>query len=1222
MFEKLVGKVGYNLLSWEYSRQQRHAMKGVVGPLIDDHRIFRSLRELLGPYSAVVQQPYKQSVWVYACFPAGTPILTDNGVCNIEDMEVGDVVYNHLGKQDEVIEVKILDYTGKLFSLKCNGLPPIQATSEHPFYVERDGGRQWVETKDIQIGDYLLTPVIDIIEDKEKWVVKVENKGRKDKYKKHEQEVLVNNDLLLLIGYYLAEGNVRVKKCGPGRVFPSTVQFTFSIEERFFVDETKSLMQKCFGISHSLEAPSEGRVSVLFNSRIASDFFLLFGTGASYKKIPDWVAKLPIEKTMFLLRGFWRGDGCESPNGDFNLDTISPSLVEGLRFLLLRQGIVPYVFKKEGCRRWVINQMCDCRDSFRLRIGGGYKRRANLIFKNMLWKKEKGSWNAGKSICAIEKGYAKFPVNKIGYEKVNNLPVFNLEVRKEHSYLAFGVATHNCINAIMSNIARVPFIIRKDAGDDIEPKRVEEGPIYELFQNPNPLMTLSKLIEATFGFYEMAGEAFWILEGRDDVSQIPKEIWTFPPSRFEPVIDIKTNWLLGWKYSGKIEVIFPLSQIIHFKMFNPYNDLRGLSPLEASKLSVESDYHASMYNKVFFENGAVTSLNITVPEELNDDSYDRMLKQFEDRHKGSKKAHRIVIAEGGAKITESRLGQRDMEFIDGKKMSREEIFAAYSVNEVVLGLFKDVKSYEGSKAAHKAFWEECLMPKVTYFEEVLWAKFFSRIGVRRGKGRIWGEFDLATVGALQENYKDKVVTAKLMWSMGWPINMINKRLQLGMQDVKWGNDAFIPGGYSSYAYIMAHGGAQNQAPGKDKPEAPKEESKKVIEMVKTPMIENNPYQIYKQPIEKEFKAKIKTLLFNQRKDALEAVYEDRDIDRSEKCYGKLQRELKEVFFTAVYRGQYSVWNEIGASSEQPSNGNDAEIARFIDAKTSFVVSNFKALIGNLIDAFEQFKSKNGNDKEVFAEKVREIYNYLTQKSYTVAENEVDTAFYFGRNIEMERARKEINTALAITKQDMSRDDWIEAWKNDPHWATSLNPSPLAKAAVKAEMMNTTISNVLDIGCGNGRDSIFFGEQGYNVIGIDLSPEAVEIAKGNNKLKNVSFEVGDAEALRFGRNTFDLVYSLSVLHSTKMDASIKEVSRVLKNKGMSLLYLYIKTTYYTPGGEEDRTEINFKISEIEELYKKNSLEVRDKWRFETKDKDENGTHIHSVVVYLLQKELVI
>jgi len=560
------------------------------------------------------------------------------------------------------------------------------------------------------------------------------------------------------------------------------------------------------------------------------------------------------------------------------------------------------------------------------------------------------------------------------------------------------------INAISQNIARVPFNLKREAGP-LEPAIVEEGELYDLFQNPNPFMTKEQLIEHTFGYYELYGEAFWILEGRDDISQIPKEIWIFPPGRFEPEIDTKTNWLLGWRYrSGTNDIVFPLRDVIQFKKFNPYHFFRGLSPLEAGKLSVETDYYASTYNKVFFENGAVTSLNITFPEELGEEAYQRLIKQFEDRHTGARKAHRIVLAEGGAKITEGRMGQKDIEFVEGKKLSRTEIFGIYNVNEIILGIFDSVKSEAGVKSAHKSFWEECLMPRITYFEGVLWSKFFSKIGQRRGKGKIWGEFDLAMVGPLQENFADKVETGHKMWTMGWPINHINKRLNLGMQDVPWGNEWWVPGGYASVNFLLRNGGAQNQAPGADKPQPPKEEEPK-----KEP-----PKMIaFGQPIVKEYKSKVKTLLFSQRKNALMFVFNNSPIVHSGKGYEKLKKELQEVYLAAIYKGRFLVWQESGKPLDcpDPSKEDIQKIKHYAEEQALFVVDGFKSIIDDLTSAFEQFRGGNGHNNEDLAEKIREIYNYLSQKSGVLSETEVHSAISFGRQLEIGNIKQLVTEGL-------------------------------------------------------------------------------------------------------------------------------------------------------------------------------------------------------------------
>jgi phage portal protein BeeE len=75
--------------------------------------------------------------------------------------------------------------------------------------------------------------------------------------------------------------------------------------------------------------------------------------------------------------------------------------------------------------------------------------------------------------------------------------------------------------------------------------------------------------------------------------------------------------------------------------------VRGFSPLHAIILSVENDYLATAFNRNFFEQGAVLSGFIKVPEPLPEDAYRRLRDSFENQHSGIAKAHRIAILEGG-----------------------------------------------------------------------------------------------------------------------------------------------------------------------------------------------------------------------------------------------------------------------------------------------------------------------------------------------------------------------------------------------------------------------------------------------------------------------------------------------------------------------------------------------------------------------------------------------
>lgn len=186
---------------------------------------------------------------------------------------------------------------------------------------------------------------------------------------------------------------------------------------------------------------------------------------------------------------------------------------------------------------------------------------------------------------------------------------------------------------------------------------------------------------------------------------------------------------------------------------------------------------------------------------------------------------------------------------------------------------------------------------------------------------------------------------------------------------------------------------------------------------------------------------------------------------------------------------------------------------------------------------------------------------------------------------------------------MSKQGWISSYEKQtiPHWAQRKNHSPLANELVK--VLNKRSGNkILEIGVGNGRDCKFFAQKNNQVTGIDIAPGALRLATQNCQAEicngKVNLLLGDAENLEFSNSTFDAIYSLSVLHSTNLEKSLAEITRVLKPKGKALLYMYelvrtptSKHTFWT-------------AKQIKKLIRKNKLIIDDSWTTWEKGYKEN------------------
>jgi len=118
--------------------------------------------------------------------------------------------------------------------------------------------------------------------------------------------------------------------------------------------------------------------------------------------------------------------------------------------------------------------------------------------------------------------------------------------------------------------------------------------------------------------------------------------------------------------------------------------------------------------------------------------------------------------------------------------------------------------------------------------------------------------------------------------------------------------------------------------------------------------------------------------------------------------------------------------------------------------------------------------------------------------------------------------------------------------------------------------------ILDLGCGPGHHSRIFADNGFDVVGIDLSKEMIAIAK--KEVPNVQFEVMDILKLLFSKNTFNGIWaSASLLHIDKADfpKALTSLSEVIKDGGV--LYISLKE------GHGEKVIKDIRYHEVKKFY---------------------------------------
>ena len=126
--------------------------------------------------------------------------------------------------------------------------------------------------------------------------------------------------------------------------------------------------------------------------------------------------------------------------------------------------------------------------------------------------------------------------------------------------------------------------------------------------------------------------------------------------------------------------------------------------------------------------------------------------------------------------------------------------------------------------------------------------------------------------------------------------------------------------------------------------------------------------------------------------------------------------------------------------------------------------------------------------------------------------------------------------------------------------------------------NLNGKKILDLGCGPGRDSKYFSEKGFEVIGIDLSDKFLKMAAKN--APKAKFMRMDMRKLDFPDNYFDGVWACaSIFHIERkyLDKLLNDLRRILKEDG--IFYMTTKLEDYTP--EEEKIVVLYSSEEIKD-----------------------------------------
>lgn len=155
--------------------------------------------------------------------------------------------------------------------------------------------------------------------------------------------------------------------------------------------------------------------------------------------------------------------------------------------------------------------------------------------------------------------------------------------------------------------------------------------------------------------------------------------------------------------------------------------------------------------------------------------------------------------------------------------------------------------------------------------------------------------------------------------------------------------------------------------------------------------------------------------------------------------------------------------------------------------------------------------------------------------------------------------------------------------------------------IKNRMPKDKKLRVLDFGCGRGANLEFFSDMGFEVYGIDISKEAIDICKNNQYFKADHFIQCDVIKDKSLQELFDIKFdvivatvSLTYLGKSDIKNVIKQFSQCLNQGGVVISSFFEKQVAFE-GERNEEGLIYSKISNLDINHYTFILESKDELR---------------------------
>lgn len=260
----------------------------------------------------------------------------------------------------------------------------------------------------------------------------------------------------------------------------------------------------------------------------------------------------------------------------------------------------------------------------------------------------------------------------------------------------------SCVSVIATSVACLSKQVSRNG------KKVED-------HNVASLVTFD-VLEAVVSFLKLSGKAYiWKVQAGKEVMALR----VLRPDKVTPEYSVNGSRVLRYVYhNGTIKATFKPDELIVINNFSPKGGAFG--DIQAAAIAIDTDNAASVWNRKFFENDASAGTVLQTTQKMNKDQLERIETKRLNKHKGVNNRGKLAILHGGLQIANANPSQKEMDFVQQRGLSRDEILAIFKVPKAMLGMGEGVNVWN-VRAFSVIFAKNVILPLTIKISEAITA---------------------------------------------------------------------------------------------------------------------------------------------------------------------------------------------------------------------------------------------------------------------------------------------------------------------------------------------------------------------------------------------------------------------------------------------------------------------------------------------------------------------